>query len=206
MGQPDFYPLVLPQTAVRELFFIHRVVSDRRRRQAAGKNSTSCGNSGCLSGPAICPSGWLPRSPMATISEVMTRVVETIAPEASVLDAARLMSELDIGALPVCDGEALVGMVTDRDITLRATATGRSPQSTAVAEVMTEVSTCCNESDSVDEVLKKMGEEQIRRIPVVNASRHLVGIVSLGDLATDQSAPTDRTLMEVSQQSPPAQR
>ena len=143
---------------------------------------------------------------MATISEVMTRVVETIAPEASVLDAARLMSELDIGALPVCDGEALVGMVTDRDITLRATATGRSPQSTAVAEVMTEVSTCCNESDSVDEVLKKMGEEQIRRIPVVNASRHLVGIVSLGDLATDQSAPTDRTLMEVSQQSPPAQR
>ena len=143
---------------------------------------------------------------MAAISEVMTRVVETIAPEASVLDAARLMSELDIGALPVCDGDALVGMVTDRDITLRATATGRSPQSTAVAEVMTEVSTCCNESDSVDDVLKKMGEEQIRRIPVINASKHLVGIVSLGDLATRQSAPTDRTLTEVSQPSPPARR
>lgn len=100
---------------------------------------------------------------MAVVAEVMTREVETIAPEASVQEAARLMSELNVGALPVCDGDAQVGMVTDRDITLRATATGRAPRSTAVAEVMTEASTCCLETDSVDDVLKKMGDEQIRR-------------------------------------------
>jgi CBS domain-containing protein len=143
---------------------------------------------------------------MHAISEVMTREVETIAPEASVQDAARLMSELNIGALPVCDGGTLVGMVTDRDITLRATASGKAPQSTAVAEVMTEASTCCSESDSVDDVLRMMGDEQIRRVPVIDANRHLVGIVSLGDLATRQPAPTDQALSEVSQPSAPTRR
>lgn len=140
------------------------------------------------------------------ISEVMTRDVETIAPEASLQDAARLMSALNVGALPVCDGDVLVGMVTDRDITLRATATGKAPRSTAVAEVMTETSTCCSETDSVEDVLRKMGDEQIRRVPVIDANRNLVGIVSLGDLATRQSAPTQRALSEVSQPSLPTRR
>jgi len=143
---------------------------------------------------------------MAVISEVMTREVETIAPEASVQDAARLMSELNIGALPVCDGEALVGMVTDRDITVRATASGKAPQSIAVAEVMTAASTWCNENDSVDDVLKKMGDEQIRRMPVIDARKHVVGIVSLGDLATRQPTATDRVLGDVSQPSMPTRR
>jgi len=146
------------------------------------------------------------RSTMRAISEVMTREVETIAPEASVRDAARLMSELNVGSLPVCDGDALVGMITDRDITLRATASGRPPQSIAVAEVMTEASTCCSETDSVDDVLRMMGEQQIRRIPVVDARRHLVGIVSLGDLAIRQPASTDRALSKVSQPSAPTRR
>jgi CBS domain-containing protein len=143
---------------------------------------------------------------MAAISEVMTRVVETIAPEASVQDAARLMSELNVGALPVCDGDALVGMITDRDITMRATASGRAPQSTAVAEVMTAALSCCSEQDSVDAVLKKMGDEQIRRIPVVDARQHLVGIVTLGDLATRQSESTEDALSEISQPSAPTRR
>lgn len=143
---------------------------------------------------------------MCAISEVMTRDVETIAPEASIQDAARLMSELNVGALPVCDGEALVGMITDRDITLRATASGRAPRSTAVAEIMTEASACCSENDSVDEVLKKMGEAQVRRIPVVDARSNLVGIVSLGDLATRQPVSTDETLGNVSQPSAPTRR
>ena len=143
---------------------------------------------------------------MCAISEVMTRDVETIAPEASVQDAARLMSELNVGALPVCAGAALVGMVTDRDITLRATASGKAPRSTAVAEVMTAASTCCSESDSVEDVLKMMGEEQIRRIPVIDAKRNLVGIVSLGDLATRQEASTDRTLSAVSRPAAPTRR
>jgi CBS domain-containing protein len=143
---------------------------------------------------------------MRAISEVMSRDVEAIAPEASVQDAARLMSELNVESLPVCDGDALVGMITDRDITLRATATGRSPKSTAVAEVMTEASTCCSETDSVDDVLKMMSEQQIRRIPVVDARSHLVGIVSLGDLATRQPSSTDRVLGRISQASAPTRR
>lgn len=143
---------------------------------------------------------------MPAISEVMTREVETITPEASVQDAARKMSELNIGALPVCDGDALVGMVTDRDIMLRATAAGRGPRSTAVAEVMTEASTRCSEDDTVDDVLKKMAAEQIRRIPVVDRKNHLVGIVSLGDLATRQPRSVDRALNDVSQPSMPTRR
>jgi len=143
---------------------------------------------------------------MLAISEVMTRDVETIAPEASVQDAARMMSELNVGVLPVCDGAALVGMVTDRDITLRATASGKAPRSTAVAEVMTAASTCCSETDSVDDVFRKMSEEQIRRIPVIDAHQHLVGIVSLGDLATRQSTSTDAVLSDVSQPSAPTRR
>jgi len=120
---------------------------------------------------------------MPAISEVMTREVATIAQEASVLDAARLMSELDVGALPVCDGETLVGTVTDCDITLRATAAGKAPRSLAVAEVMTQASTYCNECDSVDDVLTRMRTLKIPRIPVVDAKNRLVGIVSLDDLA-----------------------
>jgi len=96
--------------------------------------------------------------------------------------------------------------VTDRDITLRATASGKAPRSTAVAEVMTAASTCCSESDSVEDVLKMMGEEQIRRIPVIDAKRNLVGIVSLGDLATRQEASTDRTLSAVSRPAAPTRR
>ena len=143
---------------------------------------------------------------MHATSEVMTREAETITPEASVQDAARLMSELNVGSLPVCDGNTLVGMVTDRDITLRATAMGKAPQSTAVAEVMTAAATCCSESDSVDDVLRMMGDEQIRRVPVIDANKQLVGIVSLGDLATRQPEPTDHTLNEVSQPSSPTRR
>jgi len=141
------------------------------------------------------------------ISEVMTRGVECIRPNDSIARAAERMRELNVGSLPVCgDNNKLLGMVTDRDITLRTTANGKAPRSTAVAEVMTEASTCCNEGDSVEEVLKKMAEEQIRRIPVIDAKKHLVGIVSLGDLATRLSAPTDRVLNEVSQPSEPTRR
>ena len=140
------------------------------------------------------------------VSEVMTRGVECTRPDATLQEAAAKMKSLDIGPLPVCDNDRLVGMVTDRDITLRATASGRAPQSTAVAEVMTTASSWCNENDSVDDVLKKMGDEQIRRMPVIDAHKHVVGIVSLGDLATRQPTSTDRALGDVSQPSMPTRR
>jgi len=140
---------------------------------------------------------------MPKISDVMTRGVEVIAPAESLQHAAQLMDELNIGALPVCDGARLVGMITDRDITVRATAAGLPAADTCVSEVMTEQTRWCTDDQSVDEVMKQMGDVQIRRLPVLNAKKEIVGIVSLGDLATRQSAHVDETLREISTPSQP---
>lgn len=140
---------------------------------------------------------------MTTISEVMTRGVEVIGPDESLLRAAQLMDELNVGALPVCEGAELVGMLTDRDITVRATAAGMDPSEHVVREVMTEQTRWCTEDQTTDEVMKQMGDVQIRRLPVLDANREVIGIVSLGDLATRQSEHTDSVLREVSWPSEP---
>lgn len=140
---------------------------------------------------------------MATISEVMTRGVEVISPEESLQRAAQLMDELNVGALPVCEGPELVGMITDRDITVRATAAGMDPTEHIVREVMTEQTRWCTEDQTTDEVMKQMGDVQIRRLPVLDTNREVIGIVSLGDLATRQSEHTDSVLREVSWPSEP---
>lgn len=140
---------------------------------------------------------------MATIREVMTRGVEVINPEASLQSAAQLMDELNVGALPVCEGTELVGMITDRDITIRATAAGMAPAEHLVREIMTEQTRWCTEDQSTEEVMKQMGDVQIRRLPVLNANREVVGIVSLGDLATRQSEHVDEVLRDVSWPSEP---
>jgi CBS domain-containing protein len=136
---------------------------------------------------------------MQTIQDVMTRDVTTISPEDTVRRAAQLMKELDVGALPVCDGPTLVGMLTDRDIAIRSTAEGQAPEATRVGDVMsTEVRTCYA-TQSVEEVLAETGDEQIRRVPVVDQQSHsLVGIVSLGDIAIKHAATTDKALGEIS--------
>ena len=141
---------------------------------------------------------------MQTINDVMTRDVQSISPEQSVRKAAQMMDEFNIGSIPVCDGNKLVGMITDRDITVRSTAAGQAPESTRVGDVMsTDVRTCFS-SQSVDEVLGQMGDVQIRRVPVVDqASHQLVGIVSLGDMATKHSAGIDHALEEISTPSEP---
>ncbi len=141
---------------------------------------------------------------MQTIQDVMTRDVQRISPEDSIRKAAQLMDEFNIGSIPVVDGEKLVGMITDRDITIRATAAGKAPESTRVGDVMsTEVRTC-NASQSVEEVLAEMGNVQIRRVPVVDQASHsLVGIVSLGDMATKQSKGIEQALEEISAPSEP---
>ena len=140
---------------------------------------------------------------MPRISEVMTRGVEVVRPEDSLQSAAQMMDELNIGSLPVCDGKRLVGMITDRDITVRATAVGLSPGETCVSEVMTAQTRWCTEDESTDEVMKQMGDVQIRRLPVLNQDRELVGIVSLGDLATRQSGHVDEALRDISWPSEP---
>jgi CBS domain-containing protein len=140
---------------------------------------------------------------MPKISEVMTRGVEVIRPAETLQRAAQRMDELNVGALPVCDGESLVGMITDRDITVRATAAGLDPNETPVSDVMTEQTRWCTEEQSIDEVMRQMSDVQIRRLPVLNRAHELVGIVSLGDLAVRQSGHIDGALREISSPSEP---
>jgi CBS domain-containing protein len=123
---------------------------------------------------------------MATkVSEVMTRAVDVISPEATLDEAAERMKRLDVGPLPVCDGDRLLGMITDRDITVRATAESRDPNTTRVSEIMTPEVVFTYEDEDVKEAAKLMQEHQLRRLVVLNRDKKLVGIVSLGDLAVE---------------------
>ncbi len=132
------------------------------------------------------------------VSEIMTTQVQVIGPASTLQQAAQLMEELNVGALPVCDGGRLLGMITDRDITIRGTAAGVAPGQACVSDVMTTGTEWCTEDQDTEEVMRLMGESQVRRLPVVNARRELVGIVSLGDLATRQPGHIDRAVREIS--------
>jgi len=117
------------------------------------------------------------------ISELMTSEVRTVNPQQPIREAAQFMLSEDAGAMPVCDGERLVGMVTDRDIAVRAVAEGLGPD-TPVSQVMTGEALFCWEDDEVEDVALKMSDAQVRRFPVVSReNQRLVGIVSLGDLS-----------------------
>lgn len=138
---------------------------------------------------------------MQRVSEIMTTKVQTVSPQDSVRHAAQMMSELNVGALPVCDGERLVGMVTDRDITVRAVSAGIAPEQAVVDDVMSTEVRWCFEDQPLDEVMQQMAGTQIRRIPVVShdQAHRLVGIISLGDLATkadDAAAPSIQPVVE----------
>jgi CBS domain-containing protein len=136
---------------------------------------------------------------MQTIQDVMTRDVQSISPQETIRRAAQMMDELNVGAIPVLDGPKLVGMITDRDITVRATAAGQAPDSTRVGDVMSTDVRTCSPDQTVDEVLDQMGDVQIRRVPVIDQGSHqVVGIVSLGDMAAKHSAGVDHALEEVS--------
>jgi len=124
---------------------------------------------------------------MTRVSELMTRGVRTLAPSDPVALAAQAMDELDIGAVPVCDGQRLMGMVTDRDIVLRVVAQKRSPD-TALSEVMSKDIKWCTDNDEVETVMDQMASHQIRRMPVVDRDRRLVGMLSLGDTAAKGDA------------------
>ena len=119
------------------------------------------------------------------LKDVMTHNVEVAHVDTSVQEAAKLMKKLDVGSLPVGDGSQLIGMVTDRDITIRATAEGLDPKKTKVKDVMTSDLIYCFEDQAPVEAAVVMQEKQIRRLPIVNHAMKLVGIVSLGDLAVD---------------------
>jgi CBS domain-containing protein len=116
------------------------------------------------------------------VSDVMTRQVELTSPEATIRDAARRMAEIDGGVMPVSENDRLVGMITDRDIAIRAVAQGKGPDA-KVREVMTQEVKYCYEDDDVDNVVKNMAEIKVHRLPVMSRDKRLVGIVSLGDIA-----------------------
>ncbi len=135
------------------------------------------------------------------VSEAMSRDVAVARPEDSIQTVARRMAEIDVGSLPVCDGEKLQGMITDRDIVVRALAEGRSFE-TPVREVMTAEVEYAFADDDLDEAADKMAEAQIRRLPVIDQDRRLVGILALGDLTgkvKDKTA--GQTLEEISEPS-----
>jgi CBS domain-containing protein len=121
------------------------------------------------------------------VAEVMTRDVRLIEPNQTIRDAARLMAEMDAGIMPVREGDRLVGMITDRDIAVRAVAQGRGPD-TAVREVMTDEVKYCYDDDDTNDVARNMADIQVRRLPVLTRDKRLVGIISLGDLALSDEA------------------
>lgn len=120
------------------------------------------------------------------VSEVMTQDVETVTPDASLQEAALAMSRMDVGALPAVDGDRLIGVITDRDIAVRAVALGKDPGSTHVREAMSPGVKYVHDYDDVDEVAEAMADLQVRRLPVVDREDRLVGIVSLADIARDR--------------------
>ena len=133
------------------------------------------------------------------ISDIMSRDVQVARPEDTLQNAAETMARIDAGSLPVCDGRRLLGIVTDRDIVVRGLAKGLGADST-ITQVMTEGVEYCFEDDDLVEVSDKMAASQIRRIPVVDREKNLVGIVSLGDVAREaRPAEAGDVLEEVSQ-------
>ncbi len=117
------------------------------------------------------------------LRDIMSRNVEVVSAGASLRDAARKMKELDVGLIPVCDGDRLKGVLTDRDITIRATADGRDPAKTMVSEIMSTDLAYGREDQEVGEAVSVMEARQIRRLPIVNKDKRLIGIVTLADIA-----------------------
>ena len=121
------------------------------------------------------------------IRDIMTANPRTVSEKDTVLQVARIMRDSDTGVVPVVDGKKIIGLVTDRDIVVRAIADGKDLDSVSVTDVMTKSVRSVKEDSTVDEVLNLMGSAEIRRVPVVNGNNEIVGIVSIGDLSTKTS-------------------
>jgi CBS domain-containing protein len=139
---------------------------------------------------------------MQTVKDVMSRNVKVISPDATMRDAASQMREGDFGMMPVGENDRMIGAISDRDIAIRGVAEGKD-SSTKVRDVMSDGITWAYDDDSVDEAARIMSEHQIRRLPVVNRDKRLVGIVALGDFAVESSdiEPVAEALSEISKPS-----
>ena len=134
------------------------------------------------------------------VSKCMTRDVQLASPTQTIRDAARMMADLDAGSLPVQQDDRLVGMITDRDIAVRAVAEGKSPE-TPVRDVMSREVLYCFDDQEIEEVARNMGDVKVRRLPVVNRDKRLVGIISIGDLALkEEQTMTGSVVAKISKQ------
>jgi CBS domain-containing protein len=124
------------------------------------------------------------------VSEAMTRDVHLANPNETVQQAARLMASLDAGVLPVGENDRLVGMITDRDIAIKGIARGKGPEA-RVRDIMTSGVKYCFDDEEIEEVTRNMGDIQVRRLPVLNHDKRLVGIISLGDIAVMKGGKAD---------------
>ena len=136
------------------------------------------------------------------IQDVMTADVSFVAPDSSILEIARKMRDGDIGSTPVVEDERLVGMVTDRDIVVRVIAEGGDVRNKTARDAMSPGVLYCFSDQTVESVLESMGDQQIRRLPVIDRDKRLVGVVSLGDLAlSGRRKAAGEALQEISQPS-----
>ncbi len=133
------------------------------------------------------------------VQDIMTREVVVASPADSLQSAAQLMEKNDFGLLPVGENDRLVGMLSDRDITIRAVARGLAPDRCKVGEVMTSEVRYVYEDESVEDVARNMEDLQVRRLPVLSRDKRLVGIVSLGDLALARPEPAGDALQSISE-------
>jgi CBS domain-containing protein len=117
------------------------------------------------------------------ISEIMNHEIEMVSASTSLKEAASKMERENIGFLVVGDGKELKGTLTDRDIVLRAVSKGKDMNSTTVGEILSTEVLCCEDTQKVEEVARHMSDEQVRRMPVINTDKQLLGVVSIGDLA-----------------------
>ncbi len=120
---------------------------------------------------------------MTQIKDCMSKNFTVVTPDTSLAACAKIMRDQDIGFIPVGENDRLIGMVTDRDIVINCIANGANPQTTTARDAMTAKTYYCFENDQADDVVQNMADIKVRRLPVVNANKRLVGIVSLGDLA-----------------------
>ena len=140
---------------------------------------------------------------MTRLSEIMTREPAYVTDQETVRGAAELMADLDVGELPICDGRRLVGVVTDRDITVRCTAKGVAPEQANVRDAMSDNPVWCYEDETVEHAKSLMERRNIRRLLVVDEDKQLVGVVSLGDIAVKAGDSGD-TLAGISEPAQPA--
>jgi CBS domain-containing protein len=131
--------------------------------------------------------------------EIMTTNVECVSPDTGVLDIANKMKTLDVGFIPVCEGDRLSGTVTDRDIVLRGVAPGRDLNTLKARDIMTHEVFYCFEEDTVKDVAGKMREKEVRRMLILNSDKRLVGVVSLGDLSKVEEKESGKTLKDITQ-------